>query len=517
MRPLTTWAAALLAATLVLAGCTSGGGDAAPSSTATASPSTTPTPSRPGPFRRPAKPVTPAGPAEIPSQAWHITAEARVPFGIRPRGRQSPAVEGYADHASVAPGTPVRLFVSTSAARWRATAYRMGWYGGDRAASVWHVDWQPGKRQPAVKTVGSTFTPTAPWSPSLTMPTARWRPGSYLIRLEVAGHARYIPLTVRSPSTRGRLVLVAPDTTWQAYNDWGGRNLYWGPSGKGDFDHRARAVSFDRPYAYGNGASEFVGRMLPVVALAEKLKLPLAYVDDIDLERDPHLLDGARGIVSMGHDEYYSPTMRRSLERARDAGTNLGFLGANAVYRRIRLESTSLGSMRLEVNYKSASDDPLTRTHPDQTTANWPSSPKADPPSRLIGESYACFFPGAADLAVRDPASWLLAGTWLRKGDKLPGALGPEFDAVIPGDPAPSPRDVVLRSPMKCGGFTHSDATYYTTRSGAGVFDSGTMGWVKGLSGLDGKRTQRLERQITTNLLQAFAAGPAGRTHPAGR
>ena len=46
--------------------------------------------------------------------------------------------------------------------------------------------------------------------------------------------------------------------------------------------------------------------MLPVVALAERLKLPLAYADDIDLERDPHLLDGATGVISMGHDEYYS-------------------------------------------------------------------------------------------------------------------------------------------------------------------------------------------------------------------
>ncbi|RYZ31191.1 MAG: hypothetical protein EOP01_03935 [Propionibacteriaceae bacterium] len=347
------------------------------------------------------------------------------------------------------------------------------------------------------------------------MSTKGWRPGTYLIRVEVSHHASYIPLTVRSPSTSGRLVLLAPDTTWQAYNDWGGRNLYWGPTGKSDSAHRARAVTFDRPYAYGQGAGEFLTRMLPVVALAERLKLPLAYADDIDLERDPHLLDGARGVVSMGHDEYYSVKMRANLTAARDAGTNLAFLGANAVFRRIRLESTALGRYRLEVNYKDPAEDPVGRKHPKRTTADWPANPSPDPESSLVGESYACF-PGAGALVVLDPSSWLLAGTGLKQGDTIPDVLGPEFDTVVPGMPAPHPLDVVLRSPVYCGPYTHADATYYSTKSGAGVFDAGTMSWVVGLTGSRGERTQHLEQAITTNLLRAFAGSRAGSAHPAG-
>ena len=321
-------------------------------------------------------------------------------------------------------------------------------------------------------------------------------------------------MTLRSPSTRGRLVLLAPDTTWQAYNDWGGGNLYWGPMGKSDHAHRARAVTFDRPYAYGKGAGEFLNRMLPVVALAERLKLPLAYADDIDLERDPHLLDGARGVISMGHDEYYSVKMRANLTAARDAGTNLAFLGANAIFRRIRLQPTALGRYRLEVNYKDPAEDPVSRTHPRQTTADWPAQPSPDPESKLTGEAYACF-PGSGPLVVHDPSSWLLAGTGLRAGDTLPNILGPEFDAVVPGMPAPRPLDVVLRSPVHCGPYQHADATYYSTKSGAGVFDVGTMSWVVGLTGSRGKRTQRLEQRITTNVLRGFASAKAGRAHPA--
>ena len=162
-------------------------------------------------------------------------------------------MEGYADQSSVASGHRVQLYVSTSAGRWRATAYRMGWYGGKQGASVWRSGWQTAGSRPAPARPARPSRSKADWHRSLSVPTSGWRPGSYLIRLEVAHHASYVPLTVRSPSMRGRLVLLAPDTTWQAYNDWGGRNLYWGPTGKSDSAHRSRAVTFDRPYAYGQG------------------------------------------------------------------------------------------------------------------------------------------------------------------------------------------------------------------------------------------------------------------------
>src|SRR5258707_300683 len=68
---------------------------------------------------------------------------------------------------------------------------------------------------------------------------------------------RFVPLTLRATTARGAVVLVDADTTWQAYNAWGGYSLYHGPDG-GRAD-RARAVSFDRPYDYGLGAGDFIG------------------------------------------------------------------------------------------------------------------------------------------------------------------------------------------------------------------------------------------------------------------
>ena len=483
-------------------------------------PSTPPAPSNtgsvsPGPTLESPRVAATSAPsvAELPTKRWRISRRDAA-FGVPWSSRPVPAVEGFASRASVAPGQPVSLYVSDRSRRWRVTAYRMGWYGGNRGARVWRTGWQKGRRQAGPHTLGATRTPRAPWHRSLKVATTGWRPGSYLLRLDATHGSSYVPLTVRSPSTKGRLVLLAPDTTWQAYNDWGGRNLYWGPHGKGDSANRARAVSFDRPYAEGLGAAEFVTRMLPVVALAERLELPLAYADDVDLHENPHLLDGATGLISMGHDEYYSVAMRRALTAARNRGTNLAFLGANAVYRRIRLRPTAVGPNRLEVNYKDPAEDPVSRRHPSQTTANWPSPPAADPPGRLLGASYGCF-PGKGDLVVANASSWLLTGTRLRRGNRLAGALGPEFDAIQPRHPVPRPLDVVLHSPARCGTFRYADATYYSAKSGAGVFNTGTMGWVKALAGRDGRRTQTLVKHITKTLLRAFARPRAGAAHPA--
>jgi hypothetical protein len=363
---------------------------------------------------------------------------------------------------------------------------------------------------------------TAPWRPSLTVSTAGWSPGDYLLRLEASNrHQAYVPLTVRGASAAGRIVLVNAVTTWQAYNTWGCCDLYHGADGA--FATRSRAVTFDRPYAANNGSGEFISRELGVVAEAERLALPLDYVTDVDLDVDPGLLRGARAVVSMGHDEYWSQKMRGRLTVARNAGTNLAFLGANAIFRRIRFASTRLGPDRLEVNYKVAGEDPLLGWENAAVTANWPSPPDARPESALLGDQYGCF-PGRAPPApavIVDPTNWLFAGLHVTDGEKLPSLIGPEIDAVQLAYPTPRPIEILLHSRVHCPLDTprYADTSYYVARSGAGVFDAGTIDWVCALdvgcgSHISGP-THTVITQVTENLLKAFASGPAGRKHPA--
>lgn len=444
-----------------------------------------------------------------PDANWRISARA------------AGGIAGYADTTSVAAGQPVRLFVSTGAPRFRVRVFRMGWYGRAEAAVVRISAWLPGRRQPGpVFDPAATRTATARWRVSATLATAGWPPGDYLLRLEAAdGHESFVPLTVRAASAAGRVVLINAVTTWQAYNLWGCCDLYQG--GDGSFASRSRAVSFDRPYAAEDGAGKFLVDELPVLVEAERLRLPLAYVTDVDLERDPHVLDGARAAISLGHDEYWSPAMRAGLTAAVARGTNLASLGANAIFRRIRFAPTAVGPDRLEINYKVADEDPLYGRNDAEVTANWPAPPAAHPESVLLGDQYACLLGTRVPGVVVDPGNWLFHGVAVRAGETLPGLIGPETDAIQTGFPTPRPIEVLLHSPTNCPGGAPSaaDASYYVARSGAGVFDAGSMAWACAVGRPCRYRvsgpTHAIVRAVTDNLLVAFARGPAGVMHPA--
>ncbi|HKC28642.1 MAG TPA: N,N-dimethylformamidase beta subunit family domain-containing protein, partial [Jatrophihabitans sp.] len=221
--------------------------------------------------------------------------------------------------------------------------------------------------------------------------------------------------------------------------------------------------------------------------------------------------------------EYWSPRMRTALTRARNAGTNIAFFGANGIFRRIRFASTALGPDRLEINYKVAAEDPLFGNDNAAVTANWPAPPAADPESALVGPEYACNLgPGnISDGIVVAPNSWIFAGTGVGAGQALPGLIASETDAVEPADPTPRPLEVLLHSPVTCpsGGPSVADTTYYTAPSGAGVFDAGTIAWACAINArcvhAVPPQTEDVVRHATDNILLAFAADPAGYQFPA--
>lgn len=455
------------------------------------------------------------------------------PVGVRPENEQpgtadwtlhrrgtDRAVEGYADRVSVLPGEAFHLHLSSTAAGLRAEAFRMGWYGGAQARKVWaseHISCGP---QPVPQASGATRTVAASWQPSMEVSTRGWPEGAYLIRLTSdAGDQRYVPLTVRSARTAGKLVLVNAVGTWQAYNTWGGHSLYYGPGGKDDYASRSLAVSCDRPYDR-DGAPLFTTYEQPAVALAEKLGLPLAYVTSMDLDREPELLRGAHGVVSLGHDEYWTPAMRSRVTAARDAGTNVAFLGANACFRRIRLEQGLGGDRRLVVCYKTDwEQDPLSGRDDASVTADWREPPHARPENSLTGTLYESN-PTTADYVVTDPGHWLFEGTGVPRGAAFRNLVGTEYDRVNSGTATPRPIEIVAHSRLVCRGVrTFADSAYYTVPGGAGVFNTGTMRWVESLTG-DGSHgippaTARFTSQVTANVFRAFAAGPAGHSHPA--
>jgi hypothetical protein len=301
----------------------------------------------------------------VPTARWLIEENAKpgtnnwVVTGI-----QTPhAIEGYANQVSAVPGNALVLFVNTTATAFHVEAYRMGYYQGLGGRLIATSDTVAGTQQAPATVSPYLNTVSCPWEPSLTMEvTNQWPPGNYLLKLVgTEGEQQYIPLTVRDDSSTAAYVMQNSVSCWQAYNLWGGYSLYCGRNGSGqDYANRARVVSFDRPYpqTWAQGAADFFGNEFPLLYQMEQLGLDMTYWTDVDLHNNPALLTRHKALFTLGHDEYWSYEMRSAAQSALNSGTNLAFLGANACYRQIRLQPSSVGPNRLQACYKDASDEP---------------------------------------------------------------------------------------------------------------------------------------------------------------
>jgi hypothetical protein len=233
-----------------------------------------------------------------------------------------------------------------------------------------------------------------------------------------------------------------------------------------------------------------------------------------------------RCLFSLGHDEYWSTAMRDGASQALSQGTNLAFLGANAVYRHIRMEPSPLGENRRQVCYKTdfAREDPLWGHDPSEVTANWPDPPVPRPEQTLVGSQYADVAANA-DMVIADAGSWVFAGTGLAEGQHVAHAVQGEYDRYQPGLGEPADVTLLAHSPVtNRGPERFSDMTYYTVANGGGVFATGSASFVAMLSNAPGIYSNVIFPAIPgvtsvlwrlmQNVFSVFGAGPASVTHP---
>lgn len=462
----------------------------------------------------------------VPTAPWLIAENAKAGTldWICNHNQPEHALEGFASQVSAVPGDDVAVFVSTTARAVQVQAYRMGYYQGLGGRLVVKTDFVPAKVQAAPVVSPGIGTVTCPWSPTLMLNiTKDWLPGCYLLKLVGdGGEEQFVPITIRDDKSMASYVLQNSVTTWQAYNLWGSYSLYYGPdsAGRGTFADRARAVSFDRPYpqTWASGAADFVGNELPLLFHLESLGLDMTYWTDVDLHARPQLLANHRCLFSLGHDEYWSTPMRQAAASANASGVNLAFLGANACYRQIRLQSTSVGPNRLQVCYKDAAEDPIAQQQPELTTVNWNQAPVDQPESTLIGSMYQSV--GAkADMVVTDASSWFYDGCNLADGHTFPQTILGEYDRYVPSLPGPKNADVLAHSPVP-GQSNWSDITYFTAPgNGGGVLAAGSASFVS-LLGNTGAippnvivpaipGTTEVIRRAMENVYGRFGLGPA--------
>ena len=430
-------------------------------------------------------------------------------------GSGDPSIQGFATDISVNRGTTVSFKVSTNATAYRFDIYRMGYYGGLGARKVASVNPSAAlpQNQPNCLNDASTgLIDCGNWavSGSWAVP-ATAASGIYFAKLVRAdnGGASHIVFIVRDDASTAPLLFQTSDTTWQAYNNYGGNSLYTGsPAG------RAYKVSYNRPFntrAVDNGQDWLFNAEYPMVRWLESNGYDVAYISGVDSHRAGALLRNHKVFLSVGHDEYWSGGQRANVTAARDAGVHLAFFSGNEVFWKTRWEPSIDGSNtanRTLVCYKETHANAKIDPSPEWT-GTW-RDPRFSPPSDggrpengLAGTIFMANDTGvpfsievpAADGKMRFWRNTSVASLAAGQTATLPvGTLGYEWDSELDNGARPpglwrlstTPKTNFSGALLDYGStYGNGTVTHYLTQyrapSGALVFGAGTIQWSWGL------------------------------------
>ncbi|NUT49823.1 MAG: DUF4082 domain-containing protein [Saccharothrix sp.] len=454
-------------------------------------------------------------------------------------GSGSSSIQGFATEISANVGETVRFKVKTPAKSYRLDIYRLGYYGGNGARKITTVSPSAAlpQNQPACNADDATtgLVDCSNWaeSASWTVP-ADSVSGYYLaklVRTDGTSGSSHIAFVVRDDASTSKLFMQASDSTWQAYNEYGGNSLYVGqPAG------RAYKVSYNRPFTTrGDNPEDWLfNAEYPMVRFLERNGYDVSYTTDTDTARRGQLIKNHKAFLSVGHDEYWSAEQRANVEAARDAGVNLAFFSGNELFWKTRWENGGMNAegapYRTLVTYKETHDNAKTDPiGPNVWTGTWRDprfSPPADggrPENSLSGQQFianCC----TTDMTVNSVdgklrfwrntrAATLADGTETTLGS---GLLGYEWD--VDTENAVRPANMIRLSATTqdgdmlqdygssygSGSATHH-LTLYRAPSGALVFGAGTIQWSWGLDNTRTSGTAGVDTAVQQATLNLFA------------
>jgi hypothetical protein len=423
-------------------------------------------------------------------------------------------IKGYASATSVNKGGAIAFYVTVNPAQsYGIDIYRIGWYQGLGGRLLQHVGPLAGVQQPTCPTDATTGLIACNWSSgySLTVPLT-WTTGVYVAVLTNSQNwQNYIIFVVRDDAPTAALLVQISDNTYQAYNNYPndgltGKSLYsYNSYGANTIAGSPSAVkvSFDRPYA-NDGDPRFFAYEYYLVRWLERSGYDVTYSSDLDMHVNGSSVLGYKGLISAGHNEYWSKPMYDATLAARDAGVHIAFFSSNTIYWQVRFEP-SAGNVpnRVMVCYRTATLDPI---QGPTTTVRWRDAPVNLPEQGLIGIEFTSQIGGGAPYVVTNSSHWIYAGTGFVDGSSVANIVGGEGDRQVLGQPLPASTDYTLLSHSSYtntdGVADYANSSIYRATSGAWVFAAGTFRWSWALD-QQGYIDSRI--QLTTaNLLARF-------------
>ena len=292
---------------------------------------------------------------------------------------------------------------------------------------------------------------------TISLQTGDWPSSLYAVRLESPdGRVGFAPFVLR-PTTAGggRVAVVLPTNTWQAYNLYDADGDGWGDTW---YAGGTPPVVLDRPYRDRGVPPRFRRYDFPFVRWLEKLRREPDFYTDDDLDAfatgdDVRTLYDL--VVFPGHTEYVTTRAYDVVERYRDLGGRLVFLSANNFFWKVERRGPEI-----------------------RRIAQWRTLRR--PEAHLLGVQYRANDDGRRQapfiVTDRDATPWLFEGTGLENGDLLGqevGGFGIEIDMTSPLSP-PGTRVPAL-IPNLFGVGLHAEMAYYETPAGARVFSAGVL------------------------------------------
>ncbi|WP_328911703.1 MULTISPECIES: DUF4082 domain-containing protein [unclassified Streptomyces] len=486
-------------------------------------------------------------------------------------------VQGFSTQVSVQAGDTVQFKVQ-SPIPYHVEVYRLGYYGGDGAREIstaaqasatypanFTKDGTPGS--PPDNTVvdgdadgkplkcstndtGLVDCGNWPVTASWTVP-ADAVSGLYIANFDQTdgnGVMPY-PFVVREDSSHSDIVVQTSDETWQAYNTWGGRNLYQG-NGPAP-DGRAYQVSYNRPLDIG-GDNGVYGSEFEMLSWLEQNGYDVSYLSGVDVSTRPADLVNHKMFMSSGHDEYWTQDQFTNVLNARHAGLNETFFSGNEVSWKTRLapsvDGTSTANRTLvcykETKLELGTPDGIPDPDPQVWTGAF-----LDPGSAVKGEPFqpqniltGSLFTvnGYRSDAITVPGAYAKLRLWrnttvanlaANQTATFPvGTLGYEWDSDLATSTRPAGQIDLSSTTVDItdgkvrldygntygnGTMTHSLVAFRDQTSHALVFGSGTVQWSWGLTNVPTSdpaaavvTADKRMQQATVNILADMGIQP---------